>query len=157
MTSIFNRRHFLVAAAAAFASSNRLSAQEQVPPKPASPVFVTARDALAAGRPIGRGRVHLELPPLAENGNSVTLKVAVDSPMTPADHVKIIHLLSEQNPIATMARFHLQPRSGRAFVSTSVRLASTQNVHAIAEMSDGSLWFDSAQSIVLLAACVDGG
>lgn len=134
-----------------------LAAEGPVASKPPSQLFVEAKAALANGREIKPGRVVLDLPRLAESGNSVTLKVSVDSPMTAADHVKAIHLLSEQNPIATMGRLHLSPRSGRAEVSTSVRLATTQNVHAIAEMSDGSLWFARAESVVLLAACVDGG
>jgi sulfur-oxidizing protein SoxY len=125
--------------------------------KPASDLFVLARDQLAGGRVIQAGRVHLDLPRLAENGNSVTLKVAVDSPMTATDHVRTIHLLSEQNPVATLAKFHVTPRAGRAWISTSIRLAGTQYVHAIAELSDGSLWFAKARSDVLLAACIDGG
>jgi sulfur-oxidizing protein SoxY len=125
--------------------------------KPPSALYVEARDKLAAGRAIKTERVKLELPRLAESGNSVTLKVIVDSPMTAGDHVKVIHLLSEQNPIATIGRFHLSPRSGRAEVSTSIRLAGTQNIHAIAEMSDGALYEGMAESVVLMAACIDGG
>ena len=122
-----------------------------------SALYVEARAALAAGREIAKGRVKLELPRLAENGNSVTLRVRVESPMTDADYVKSITLLSEQNPVAKIAQFTLSPRAGRAEVSTSVRLATTQNVHAIAEMSNGSLFEAQGESVVLLAACLDGG
>lgn len=125
--------------------------------KPPSALYVEAREKLAAGREIKIGRVTLDLPRLAESGNSVTLKVRVESPMTAGDHVKTIHLLSEQNPIATIGRFHLSPRSGRAEVSTSIRLAATQNIHAIAEMHDGALFEAMAESVVLMAACIDGG
>ncbi len=122
-----------------------------------SGLFRAAERELANGRPIHDGRVVLDIPRLAENGNSVAIGVSVESPMTAADHVRTIHLLSEKNPIAVVGRFHIGPRAGRAEVKTYVRLAMTQNVHAIAEMSDGSLWRAQGESVVLLAACLDGG
>ena len=102
------------------------------------------------------GRVKLELPLLADNGNSVPMKVAVESPMTPADHVKTIRLLSERNPETQMAVFHLGPRAGVAEVASRVRLAGSQRVVALAEMSDGSLWMGTADVVVTLSACLDG-
>lgn len=102
-----------------------------------------------------RGRVKLELPVLADNGNSVPMKVTVESPMTEADHVKVIRLISERNPEREMAVFHLGPRAGAAEISSRVRLAGSQTVTAIAEMSDGSQWMDTAHVQVTLSACVD--
>jgi sulfur-oxidizing protein SoxY len=102
-----------------------------------------------------RGRVKLELPVLADNGNSVPMKVSVESPMSEADHVKVIRLISERNPEREMAVFHFGPRSGAAQVTSRVRLAGSQTVTAIAEMSDGSQWMDSARVQVTLSACVD--
>jgi sulfur-oxidizing protein SoxY len=99
------------------------------------------------------GRVKLTLPPLAESGNSVSLKVHVESPMTAADYVKSIHLLSEKNPRPLIARFHLNPRSGKAEISTRVRLAGSQQVVAVAVMSDGSSWLGTADVVVIAAAC----
>ncbi len=122
-----------------------------------SDLFRAAERELANGRPIRNGRIVLDIPRLAENGNSVAVAISVESPMTASDHVRTIHLLSERNPIAVIGRFHLGPRAGRAEVKTYVRLATTQNVHAIAEMSDGSLWRAQGESVVLLAACLDGG
>jgi sulfur-oxidizing protein SoxY len=102
-----------------------------------------------------RGRVKLELPILADNGNSVPMKLTVESPMSEADHVKVIRLVSERNPEREMAVFHFGPRSGAAEVTSRVRLAGSQTVTAIAEMSDGSQWMDSAHVQVTLSACVD--
>ena len=102
-----------------------------------------------------RGRVKLELPVLADNGNSVAMKVSVQSPMTEADHVKVIRLVSERNPEREMAVFHFGPRAGAAEVTSRVRLAGSQTVTAIAEMSDGSQWMDTAHVQVTLSACVD--
>jgi sulfur-oxidizing protein SoxY len=112
-------------------------------------------EALGKGAPIKAGRVKLELPELAENGNSVPLKLTVDSPMTAADHVKMLYVFSEKNPVSNVARFHLGPRSGVARVQTSIRLAATQRITAIARMSDGSLWSGTADVIVTQAACLD--
>lgn len=102
-----------------------------------------------------RGRVKLELPVLADNGNSVPMKVSVESPMTEADHVKLIRLISERNPEREMAVFHFGPRAGAAEVTSRVRLAGSQTVTAIAEMSDGAQWMDTAHVQVTLSACVD--
>ncbi len=101
------------------------------------------------------GKVKLNVPPLVENGHLVPLTVSVDSPMTEKDHVKAIHVFTERNPLPEMVTVRLGPRAGRAQVSTRVRMADTQNVVAIAELSDGSFWSDSAHLIVTLAACLE--
>jgi sulfur-oxidizing protein SoxY len=95
------------------------------------------------------------VPPLIDNGNSVPLSVAVESPMTAADHVKAIHVFAERNPLPNILSVHLGPRSGRARVATRVRLADTQNVLAIAQLSDGSFWSDRVHVVVTLSACLE--
>jgi len=107
------------------------------------------------GAPVQRGRVKLELPELVDNGNVVPLSVSMDSPMTPDDYVKSIHLFSQLNPVRDMARFFFTPQSGRAKVTTRVRLAGSQHVTAIAALSDGSFWAQSAHILVTLAACTE--
>jgi sulfur-oxidizing protein SoxY len=104
---------------------------------------------------VNEGRVTLTVASLVENGNTVPLSVKVESPMTAADHVKAIHVFNEKNPQPNIVSFYLGPRAGRAAVSTRVRLADTQNVVAIAQMSDGSFWSASAHVIVTLAACLE--
>jgi sulfur-oxidizing protein SoxY len=101
------------------------------------------------------GRVTLDLPPLSENGSTVPMTISVESPMTAADHVRAIHVFTELNPQPDVASFHLGPRAGRAWVSTRIRLAHTQNVTAIAELSDGSFWSGQAAVVVTLAACLE--
>ena len=108
------------------------------------------------GKTAQRGRVTLELPILADNGNSVPMKLSVQSPMTEADHVKTVRLLSERNPETQMAVFHLGPQAGVAEITSRVRLAGSQRVVALAEMSDGSYWMGTADVVVTLSACVDG-
>lgn len=104
---------------------------------------------------VRKGRVELDVPPLVENGNTVSLVVAVDSPMTAKDYVKSIRVFNEKNPLPNVINVHLGPRAGKAKISTRFRLNDTQTVTAIAEMSDGTFWSASAEMIVTGAACVE--
>jgi len=110
---------------------------------------------VTGGAPVRAGRVKLDLPPLSENGNGVALGVSVESPMTAADHVRAIHVFAEKNPLPNVVSMMLGPRAGRAAFSTRIRLADTQTLTAIAQMSDGSFWSGSAHVIVTLAACTE--
>lgn len=102
------------------------------------------------------GRIKITLPELAENANAVSMRIAVDSPMTAQDHVKDILVFSEKNPVPTVARFYLGPRAGQARVQTNIRLAGSQTITVVARMSDASLWIASADVIVTQGACFDG-
>lgn len=101
------------------------------------------------------GKIKLEAPPLVENGNSVPLTVTVESPMRDDDHVRTIAIFNEKNPQSNVAVFRLGPACGRAAVSTRLRLADSQKLIAVAEMSDGTFWSGSADVIVTLAACTE--
>ena len=90
-----------------------------------------------------------------ENGNLVPLKVLVQSPMTESDYVKAIHVIAEANPLPNIISAYLTPRSGRATITTRVRLADSQRVWAIAQMSDGSFWRGYADTRVTLSACTE--
>ena len=110
---------------------------------------------VTGGAKVETGRVKLELPLFADNGNSVSLKVTVDSPMTPESYVKSIHLYGPRNPRPNIANFYLGPRAGRAQVSTRVRLGGSQRVMALVALSDGTFWSASADVVVTLSACYD--
>jgi sulfur-oxidizing protein SoxY len=105
--------------------------------------------------PVRTGKVTIDVPTLVENGNTVALTIEVDSPMTKDDHVKAIHVFNEKNPQPNVISAHLGPRAGRARISTRFRLADTQTIVAVAELSDGSFWSASADVIVTLAACLE--
>ena len=152
MTTPIDRRYVLKAAGAVVLTAVApLSA-------PASPEAMTAAMQKALGGATAKpGRIKLDITPLAENGNSVPVTITVDSPMTAADHVKTIYLFSPENPAPDIVRFHLSPRAGRARIQTSIRLATTQRIQAVAVLSDGSAWSDSAEVIVTLSACLDAG
>ncbi|MEY9757662.1 SoxY-related AACIE arm protein [Bradyrhizobium yuanmingense] len=101
------------------------------------------------------GRIRLDIPPLVENGNTVPITVSVASPMTADDHVKSIHVFNEKNPQPNIGNFYLGPSSGRAQVSTRIRLADSQKVVAIARLSDDTFWQVAADVVVTLAACTE--
>lgn len=113
--------------------------------------------AFAGAAPVQAGRVTLDIAPLVENGNAVPVSVSVQSPMTPADHVQRIAIFAPLNPLPEVAVFHLSPASGRAQVSTRMRMADTQTIVALAVMNDGSVWRHSVDVVVTLAACLEGG
>jgi sulfur-oxidizing protein SoxY len=128
-----------------------------------SPSFVFAKkeDAdelirkITGNAKIQEGRVTLTIPPLVENGNLVVLKVSVDSPMTVNDYVKAIHVIAEGNPLPNIFAAYLTPRSGTANITTRVRLADSQRVWAIVQMSNGSFWQGWAETSVTLSACTE--
>ena len=128
----------------------------------AGPAFATPADMAAAisaftgGAVPKAGRVKLDVATLVDNGNAVPVTVAVDSPMTAADHVTAIAIFNERNPQTDVVKFTLGPRSGKALVSTRIRMATSQKLTAVARMSDGSFWTSSADVIVTLAACIEG-
>ena len=114
-----------------------------------------AIDKILGNKKAAVGRVTLVIPPLVENGNLVTMKVSVASPMTPTDYVQAIHIVAEGNPLPNVVSFYLSPRAGRAVITTRIRLGDSQRVRAIAQMSDGSFWQGDAQTLVTLAACTE--
>jgi len=112
-------------------------------------------EPLTQGARVVRQDVQLLAPVLADNGTLVPVTVQVQSPMTPQDHVTHIHLLSQRNPVTRMAVFHLGPWNGRAEVSTRLRLAGTQQVVALARLSNGEFRYGQMEIIVTESACVD--
>lgn len=118
--------------------------------------MAAAVSQFAGGQPVRRGRVTLEIATLVDNGNVVPLRVTVDSPMSAADHVSEIAIYNEKNPQKDVGRFTLGPRAGKAEVSTRIRLATSQKLTALARMNDGSVWSDTVDVVVILAACIEG-
>ena len=157
MEQAASRREFLKVVGGAAAGLG-LAAVVTVRPVSATPAEMqeAVRSVIGSAR-VTPGKVKLELPPLIENGNAVPLTISVDSPMTEAQHVRAVHVFTEKNPQPYVVSFHLGPRAGRARVSTRMRLADSQTVLAICELSDGSFWSDSAGIVVTLAACLEDG
>jgi sulfur-oxidizing protein SoxY len=109
--------------------------------------------ALIGDKSAQDGRITLDLPQIAENGNTVPIGVSVDSPMSEKDYVKAVHIVADGNPLPNVASFHFTPASGKASAATRMRLAKTQNVIAFAEMSDGSIYTAQATVKVTIGGC----
>jgi sulfur-oxidizing protein SoxY len=146
-----SRRRFLAAAAAgAFAVKVRIAAAI-----PTIEVLEPLVQKITGGAPLQEGRVTLDIPSLSDNGHSVPLKIAVSSPMSESDYVRTIHVLSERNPRPVIATYHLNPRCGRAEISTRIRLNGEQRILVIADMADGSFHAATASVVVTETACLD--
>lgn len=104
-------------------------------------------------RPITPGRVKLDIPRLAENGNLVPVVLSVDSPMSEQDYVASLHVFAERNPLPRILDVELGPLNGRARIVTRIRLAVSQQVRAVAVMSDGTLWSAAADVEVTVGGC----
>ncbi len=125
-----------------------------VRPATATPDELTAALRETFGeRAITRGKIRLEIPRLAENGNVVPVSVSVDSPMTQQDYVSSIHLFAEKNHLPRILEMQLGPYNGKAAISSRVRVTTSQQLMAIAVMSDGSLWSAAADIEVVSSDC----
>jgi len=145
-----NRREFALGAAAGVAVATL-------------PLALIAQDApqaweqavkkvLGDAKPI-EGKVLIDMPEIAENGNTVPFTVSVDSPMSETDNVKVIHVLATANPQPGVATFRFSPLSGKAMVASRMRLARTQEVIVIAELSDGRFLMSKRNVKVTIGGC----
>ncbi len=146
-----DRRRFVVltgaGAAAAWLGSYPIAAE-------ASAESVTeAMKKFIGDRKPKAGRITLTLPEIAENGRTVPISLKVDSPMTDKDYVKAVHIFADGNPRPDIASFRYTPSSGRAEAATRIRLAKTQNIVAVAEMSDGSVYMVKNSIKVTIGGC----
>jgi len=105
------------------------------------------------GKTAEKGRISIDLPEIAENGNTVPLTISVESPMTADDHVSDIIVVAEGNPRAGLATFHLTPLSGRAEAATRIRLAATQNIVVVAKTSKGQFFTQQKPVKVTIGGC----
>ena len=145
---MIGRRHLLWAGAGAVLCRHSLAA--------ATPESLqSAIAAFTGGAKVQEGRVKLEISPLVENGNTVPVLVSVEG--VDAGTVRRIALFTERNPQPEVAIFQLGPLVGRAQVATRMRLATSQTIVALAQLTDGSVWQQRVDVVVTLAACVEGG
>ena len=102
---------------------------------------------------IAPGKVKVEMPQIAENGNVVPMTVSIDSPMTDADYVKAVHVFAEGNPLPVVASFYFTAACGKAVCATRIRMATTQNIVAVAETSKGELFTGKTEVKVTIGGC----
>jgi sulfur-oxidizing protein SoxY len=147
---VIGRRDFVLGASAVAAAAALL-------PLTADRVWAkqldeAVKDAIGDAKAV-EGKVSLELPEIAENGNTVPFTVSVESPMTDKDYVKAVHVFATKNPQAEVASFHFTPTSGKAEATSRMRLASTQDVVAYAIMSDGKVYMGKRTVKVTIGGC----
>lgn len=109
--------------------------------------------AFTGGKEPGKARVRIDAPEIAENGNTVPITIAVESPMTAADFCEEVLVVADGNPRGGVCKFKFTAQSGVAEANTRIRLAETQNVIAIARMSDGSFFMGAANVKVTIGGC----
>ena len=149
MSLMTNRRQVMALGGAAAVA---LLGQSVVPAQAAN----DSADMIAkftGGKTAASGRVKLDLPEIAENGNTVPMTVMVESPMTEQSYVTDVLIVADGNPRAGVATFRFSPASGVAEANTRIRLASTQNIIAVAKMNDGSFYTAKKEVKVTIGGC----
>jgi sulfur-oxidizing protein SoxY len=150
MASTLNRRQ---AMALGIGAATAAVVGESVLPAFAANDYEEVIKKFTGGKSPTVGRVRIDAPEIAENGNTVPMTVSVESPMTPASHVTDVLVVADGNPRAGVVTFHFSPASGVAEANTRIRLASTQFVIAVAKMNDGSFFTVKKEVKVTIGGC----
>jgi len=150
MTGRFNRRQAMAISASGLALA---AIGISVGPAEAANDFQDLINKFTGGKQAAEGKVKLDLPEIAENGNTVPMTVTVDSPMTEQSYVSEVLVVADGNPRGGVATFRFSPASGIAEANTRIRLAATQNITAVAKMNDGSFFTTTKQVKVTIGGC----
>ena len=150
MTPILNRRQTLALGAGAISAAVLGASSDPVLAKNDADEAIKK---FTGGKIPVPGKVKLDLPEIAENGNTVPMTVTVESPMTEQSHVTDVLIVADENPRSGVVTFHFSPASGVAEANTRIRLAATQDVIAVAKMNDGSVFMTSKQVKVTIGGC----
>lgn len=148
---LLDRREIILGSAAAVALA-ALAPDMALAQAPLQPWQEALQKVVGDAKPV-EGKLTLEMPEIAENGNTVPFSVSVDSPMTEKDYVKAIHVIATANPQPGVATFRLTPLSGKATVASRMRLARTQEVISVAELSDGKFLIAKREVKVTIGGC----
>ena len=146
----FNRRQAMAIGAGALAA---VTIGASIGPAHAANDFQDLINKFTGGKQAAEGKVRLDLPEIAENGNTVPMTVTVDSPMTEQSYVSEVLVVADGNPRGGVATFRFSPASGVAEANTRIRLAATQNIVAVAKMNDGSFFTAAKQVKVTIGGC----
>lgn len=145
-----SRRTFLKAAASGIALISISPLAAHATPKETQEKI----EQILSGKSAQESKVNMTMSDIAENGGAVPLNVHVDSPMIEGDHVKVLHILADDNPLPEVASYYLSPLNGRAEVSLRIRLNKTQKVVALAEMSNGDFHIARKEIKVTIGGCL---
>jgi sulfur-oxidizing protein SoxY len=123
------------------------------------PAFAAKNDSdelikkFTGGKTPTEGRVRLDLPEIAENGNTVPMTVSVESPMTEQSYASDVLVVADGNPRGGVVTFHFSPAAGVAEANVRIRLAESQKIIAVARMNDGSFFTASKAVKVTIGGC----
>jgi sulfur-oxidizing protein SoxY len=117
---------------------------------------IPALQAYLGGRAPAFERIKVDLPRLADNGFAVPMRITVAGPFAPGPFVKSVRVFSEINPVPDVAVFEFPQGLDRVELDTRIRLAGTQQIVTVAEMTDGRLYATMVEVVVTLAGCMDG-
>ncbi|MEF3046775.1 thiosulfate oxidation carrier protein SoxY [Pseudotabrizicola sp. L79] len=116
----------------------------------ANPLFAATVEELSAtftgGATPGSEGITLTAPEIAENGNTVPVSVSAPGAVS-------IMLLAAGNPTPAVCTFNFGPAAGSQMAATRIRLATTQDVIALAKMADGSVVQASTTVKVTIGGC----
>ncbi len=143
-----SRREVLALGAGALALAGAGVPAAATPPEAAAEIA-----KFTGGKPASKGKISIDLPEIAENGNTVPLTITVDSPMTADDHISDILVVADGNPRPGLATFHLSPMSGRAEAATRIRLAATENIIVVAKTGKGEFFTAQKPVKVTIGGC----
>jgi len=149
---VVGRRTFLIGAGASLAMASFLAGLPALAQEPVRSIDEALKKVLGDAKPAESG-ITLEIPEIAENGNTVPFTLAVDSPMTDANHVKAVHVFASGNPQVGVASYVFTPAAGKAAVSSRMRLARTQDIIVVAELSDGKFLLGKRNVKVTIGGC----
>ena len=153
----FHRRDALAGTAAVGGylgfQASLLELAAQAAAKPEGTEFEAALKKIIGDATPAEGKLTLEMPEIAESGNMVPYTVSAASPMTEKDFVKALHELATSNPQPGIASFSFTPASGAAFVASRMRLSRSQEVVAVAELSDGRFLVGRRSVKVTIGGC----
>jgi sulfur-oxidizing protein SoxY len=146
-----DRRDFVLGASAVAAVTALLPLGAT--PAQAKTSWQDAMKAIIGAAKPADGRIKVMLPEIAENGNTVPFSLAVESPMSDKDYVKAVHIFASGNPRPDVASFTFSPLSGKALAASRMRLSRTQDIIAVAEMSDGKFYMAKRTVKVTIGGC----
>jgi sulfur-oxidizing protein SoxY len=150
MTVIFDRRQVLMTSLGAAAAAVWIG---RAGPAQAANDAEDLIKKFTGGKKAAEGKVKIDMPEIAENGNTVPMTVMVDSPMTEQSYVKDVLVVADGNPRAGVVTFHFSPASGVAEANTRIRLAKSQKIIAVAQMNDGTFFTASKDVKVTIGGC----
>lgn len=150
---VVDRRDFIVGASAATVLAMLLGKAGTASAQDKPPTFDDVMKKIVGDKKPEEGKIAIDLPEIAENGNTVPYTVGVESPMSDSDYVKAVHVLASGNPGPNVASYYFTPLAGEAKVSSRMRLAKTQDIYALAELSNGKVLMSKRTVKVTIGGC----